>query len=1658
MPTPFAAASGSGRNLERSSLTWFGKWLNSPHATGGFQSERVAHFSIVSNKRLTGLVLLVLLGNLVAGRSAVTAPGRTVLHGHVPKIVGRLTPLGRLGGTTNLHLAIGLPLRNTAALDEFIRELYDPRSPNFRKFISSAEFTARFGPTEKDYDAVKKFAQANGFTVTAAYGNRLLLDVTAPAAAAEKAFNVTLRTYRHPTENRIFFSPDTEPSVDTNLPIVDVSGLSDYPRPYSKIQKLDKAAGSSPRIGSAPDGSSYFGNDFRNAYVPGAPQTGAGQMVGLLEFDGFYSNDIANYAATAGGGRTSIVIQTNLLDHFNGTATNGGNDEVSLDIEMAMALAPGLAKIIVYEGNPYSPNFIPNDVLNAMATNSAVKNLSSSWGWSGGPSASTDNIFTNMAAEGQSFFDASGDSDAFPPGTADSIAPASSPIITQVGGTTLTMNGTGASYASETVWNRGGSVGTCGGISTYYAIPAWQTGINSFLTNGGSTTARNIPDVALTAENCFVYFGNGSSGAYGGTSCAAPLWAAFMALVNQQAAAGGKTNGLGLINPAVYEIANESIYNSAFNDITTGNNTSSSSPNAFYAVPGYDLCTGLGSPTGTNLINALLKPDSLIVISNGGFNAVASAAGTFNLTAQTFFLTNAGSAPLTWLLTNNPSWLHISTNGGTLAVGGSSSVVVSLNTVASNLTAGIYPASLWFSNVTSSVGHSRFFTLLVNDPLVILPTNYFSFAGPSGGPFAPSPQSIILTNERSGTLNWSLNNTSAWFNVSPASGSLSSGGYASVSITTATAAASLANGIYTAMLLFTNTTSQTVQPVTASLLIGQPALQNGGFETGSFSSWTLTGTGGNINFVGTSSSVSGISPHSGTYYAALGEAGSLAYLSQNVTTAPGQLYLLSVWLNSSPNPYSGNQTTPNEFSVAWNGNTLFDKVNLGNVGWTNIQFVVTATNNSTLLKFGERDDPYYLGLDDVTVTQVFAPSISMQPTNLTVLSGSNAVFSVTANGSTPLKFQWQENGTNLANGGNISGATTNALTLTGVTTNNNGNYSVIATNVYGATTSSVATLTVVLPPAIVTAPASQTVECGSNNVTFTASASGTPPLNFQWSLDGTPVSGATNTSFSLTNVHLPTHTITFSVTNLYGNATTNALLTVHDTTAPLITLNGSNPFFVELGAAFVDPGATANDSCAGSVSVTVSGTLNTNAVGTNTLTYSANDGNGNTNSATRTVIVRDTTPPTILWSFTNLILAANTNCSAAMPDVTGTNFIIATDLSGTLTISQTPTNGFILSLGTNSVVITVADASGNVAFSTNTIVVQDQTPPVILSQPQNQTNIIGATANFSVGVSACTPLALQWYFNTNALNVQTNTMLSLSNLDLSLAGNYSVIATAAGGSTTSSVAVLTVDLISPSISITSSANPSGFNDSINFTGGMTPTNASGTIQFLTNSFAFDTETVSAGRATSTNLNSLPRGTNFVTAIYSGDTNDFPATNTLAQIVTNHPPTATAFFTNRFAGLNLKIPVTELASNWNDIDGDTVSLAAIGVSTNGVNVTNNAGTLVYCNSNNVADLFTCTVADGWGGTNFQDVNISIVPLPTNAIPGIAGISQDSSGNLFLNLVGAPDFTYVLETTSNLLSPGIWLPVATNVLGTNGVWQFSDTVTNNPQQFYRLKLAP
>jgi uncharacterized repeat protein (TIGR01451 family) len=558
---------------------------------------------------LTAGIGLALAGVGIFSALAV-APGFVTLSGHVPAAVSQLTAKGNLAGTNTLTLGLGLPLRNREALTNLLQQIYDPASTNYHRYLTPEQFTAQFGPTEQDYQAVKDFAAANGLAVVGTHPNRMLLNVSGSVDNIQTAFHTTLHTYAHPTEARDFIAPVVEPTVSGALPIVHISGLDTFYSASSllKIKPASQNSGAAPALGSAPFGS-YQGSDFRKAYVPGTTLAGNGQNVALFQLDGFYPSDIAAYANQIGLVNPPQLV-TVPVDGGVPTPTAFGNGEVSLDIEMVLSMSPGVSNIYVYEGpnlSGLSIYTVFEDILNKMATDNLAKQIGCSWFiFNGVPDPVAEQIFQQMALQGQSFYQASGDNDAY---TGLIPFPCDSPHITLVGGTTLTT-GFNVNYNSETVWNRGNlfgidGIGSGGGVSTFYAIPSWQTNIN-MVARQGSAVLRNVPDVALTSENVWVIYGGGQTGVGAGTSCAAPLWAGFTALVNQQAVNNGRAP-VGFINPAIYAIANTTNYNNCFHDTTTGDNTWSSSPNRFRAFNNYDLATGLGTPNGTNLINALVS-------------------------------------------------------------------------------------------------------------------------------------------------------------------------------------------------------------------------------------------------------------------------------------------------------------------------------------------------------------------------------------------------------------------------------------------------------------------------------------------------------------------------------------------------------------------------------------------------------------------------------------------------------------------------------------------------------------------------------------------------------------------------------------------------------------------------------------------------------------------------------------------------------------------------------------------------------------------------------------------------------------------------------------------------------------------------------------------
>ena len=598
------------------------------------------------------------------------------------------TPVaGRLPRSQRLSLALTLRLRNQQELQSLLHDLYDPASPNYRQFLTVQQFTERFGPTIEDYEKVAGFAKSYGLTVTHTAPNRLVLDVSGTVAEVERAFQVTMQVYQHPTEPRTFYAPSVEPSVDSSVPVQGVSGLNNIspPHPIGLKRLPPGEIVHTNQTGSGPGGQ-FLGSDMRAAYAPGVTFDGAGQAVGLFEFGPYNLSDVQAYFSTIDQ-PLNVPIVNELLDGVNGICGTGCDDgEEVIDIEQAISMAPGLSAVIVYEGSD------DVDMFNQMATDNIAKQLSCSFGWLPADPSSDEPIFQEFAAQGQNLFVASGDSGAYTPPSCSgndcnpAFYPEDDPLITAAGGTHITTNGAGGPWESEIAWGGTNPVlacgnptgGSSGGYSTNgFAIPGYQElkGVINSL-NDGSTTLRNVPDVAAEADCDNYYCADGScQGGVGGTSLSAPRWAGFLALANEQA------NGapIGFLNPTIYAIGTGTSYDSEFHDITSGSNNNGEGT-TYNAVVGYDLVTGWGSPNGESLLNALgpapTGPNFSLAASPSKLDLTPGADGTSTITVSPV-KGFSGTVDLTATALGQPAGVTATLNPTSVTGSGASTLTVS---------------------------------------------------------------------------------------------------------------------------------------------------------------------------------------------------------------------------------------------------------------------------------------------------------------------------------------------------------------------------------------------------------------------------------------------------------------------------------------------------------------------------------------------------------------------------------------------------------------------------------------------------------------------------------------------------------------------------------------------------------------------------------------------------------------------------------------------------------------------------------------------------------------------------------------------------------------------------------------------------------------------
>ena len=467
----------------------------------------------------------------------------------------------------------------------------EPGEPSCNARLSHDALSERHGAEQADIDAVEQFASENGFSVVKADRASRCVTLAGPFSAIAAAFgaDVELRSLN----GRVLRSRQGDLLVPKTLAERVVAVLGFDERPAAKTYHK-------PRAAAQP--MSYTPRQVAQAYnFP--TNTGKNQTIALIELGGgFRNSDLTKYWSNLGIApvTTTAVSVDGAHNRPTGDA-NGPDGEVVLDIQVAGGVAPG-AMIAVYFAPNTDQGFL--DAINAAIHDKVRKPsvISISWGspesaWTSQALNAFNAAFHDAALLGITVCAAAGDngsSDGVNDGADHVDFPASSPWVLACGGTNLVASG--STIVSETVWNDGTDGGaTGGGVSTHFSVPSYQANLTVTSQRGTSKlSGRGVPDVAGVAdpETGFVVFVDGEQGVVGGTSAVAPLWAGLIALVNEQA---GKN--LGWFHPQLYSTWAQ---HKALHDIVSGNNGD------FAATPGWDACTGLGTPNGQAIL-ALVK-------------------------------------------------------------------------------------------------------------------------------------------------------------------------------------------------------------------------------------------------------------------------------------------------------------------------------------------------------------------------------------------------------------------------------------------------------------------------------------------------------------------------------------------------------------------------------------------------------------------------------------------------------------------------------------------------------------------------------------------------------------------------------------------------------------------------------------------------------------------------------------------------------------------------------------------------------------------------------------------------------------------------------------------------------------------------------------------
>lgn len=497
-----------------------------------------------------------------------------------------------------MEVSVLLRRRAAGAMQSRLVSLTSAGRP--RDVMSREDFARIHGADAADFTAVRTFAHAHGLSIVQQHPARRTVVLSGTVAQFSSAFSVQLHRMRHAGCTYRGRTGGISLPVELDGIVEAVLGLDDRPQAVTHF-RVRPAPGAIAQDAAAPPMVSYTPNQVADIY--GFPDgTGEGECVALIELGGgFRPADLDAYFTGLGAAPPAVVAVS--VDHGKNSPTGEGagpDGEVMLDVEVVGAVAPK-AKIAVYFAPNTDAGFLDAVTTAIHDTINQPSVISISWGspessWTSQAMTAMDAAFQAAATMGITVCIASGDngsSDGDGGGGDQTDFPASSSFALACGGTSL--RATQLAIESESVWNDGPSGGASGGgISTFFQTPGWQQGLSARHSNGAVVplSMRGVPDVAGDADPATGYAVrvDGTDTVIGGTSAVAPLWAALIARIN---GAGGKPAGF--VNPLLY--ANPE----ALRDITAGTNGD------FEAVPGWDACTGLGSPNGRSLRDVLMQ-------------------------------------------------------------------------------------------------------------------------------------------------------------------------------------------------------------------------------------------------------------------------------------------------------------------------------------------------------------------------------------------------------------------------------------------------------------------------------------------------------------------------------------------------------------------------------------------------------------------------------------------------------------------------------------------------------------------------------------------------------------------------------------------------------------------------------------------------------------------------------------------------------------------------------------------------------------------------------------------------------------------------------------------------------------------------------------------